>query len=109
MVLDICRDNGIPSSERNLSLTELYTADEVFTTGTMGELTPVLEADGRTIGNGSVGETTRRLQKLHREVAFSEGEEITLIKGRHATHVLLTFEGEQLGDLVARLQADYIC
>jgi branched-chain amino acid aminotransferase len=76
MVLDICRDNDIPSAERNLSLTELYTADEVFTTGTMGELTPVLEADGRTIGDGGVGETTRRLQKLHREVAVGEGEEI---------------------------------
>ena len=76
MVLDICRDNDIPSAERNFSLTELYTAEEVFTTGTMGELTPVLEADGRTIGNGGVGDTTRRLQKLHREVAISEGEEI---------------------------------
>lgn len=76
MVLDICRDNDIPAAERNLSLTELYTADEVFTTGTMGELTPVLEADGRTIGDGGVGEVTRRLQELHREVAVREGEEV---------------------------------
>ena len=76
MVIDICREQSIPVSERNLSLTELYTADEVFTTGTMGELTPVLAADGRVIGNGTVGETTRRLQKLHREVAWRDGEEI---------------------------------
>ena len=76
MVLDICRENAIPSAERNLSLTELYTADEVFTSGTMGELTPVLEADGRVIGSGAVGEMTGRLQKLHREVAFRDGEEI---------------------------------
>ena len=76
MVLDICRDNGIPAAERNLSLTELYTADEVFTSGTMGELTPVLEADGRVIGNGAVGDVTRRLQKLHREAAWRDGEEI---------------------------------
>ena len=76
MVLDICRDNGIPAAERNLSLTELYTADEVFTSGTMGELTPVLEADGRVIGNGAVGDMTRRLQKLHREAAWRDGEEI---------------------------------
>ena len=76
MVIDICREQSIPVSERNLSLTELYTADEVFTTGTMGELTPVLEADGRVIGNGTVGETTRRLQKLHREVAWRDGEEV---------------------------------
>ncbi len=76
MVLDICRENAIPSAERNLSLTELYTADEVFTSGTMGELTPVLEADGRVIGDGAVGEITRRLQELHREVAIRDGEEI---------------------------------
>ena len=76
MVLDICGENGIPAIERNVSLTELYTADEVFTSGTMGELTPVLEADGRTIGSGSVGDTTTRLQSLHREVAIRDGEEI---------------------------------
>ena len=74
MVLDICRRNDIPAAERNLSLTELYTADEVFTSGTMGELTPVLEADGRVIGDGEVGAMTRRLQSLHREFAFDNGE-----------------------------------
>ena len=76
MVLDICSENDIPAAERNLSLTELYTADEVFTSGTMGELTPVLEADGRVIGTGGVGEMTRRLQDLHREVAWRDGEEV---------------------------------
>ena len=73
MLLEICRDNDIPAAERNLSLTELYAADEVFTSGTMGELTPVLEADGRRIGGGDVGPLTRRLQALHREVAFATG------------------------------------
>ncbi len=76
MVLDICRANDIPADERNLSLTELYTADEVFTSGTMGELTPVLEADGRVIGDGKVGAMTQRLQALHREFAFEHGEEL---------------------------------
>lgn len=73
MILRICRDEGIAAVERNLSLTELYTADEAFTTGTMGELTPILEADGRVIGDGSAGKLTRRLQKLHRSVAFEQG------------------------------------
>ncbi len=73
MMLDICAKEGIPSQERNLSLTELYTADEVFTTGTMGELTPVLAADGRVIGDGSAGPLTRQLQELHREYAFETG------------------------------------
>ena len=77
LVIDICREQGLPIEERNLSLTELYTADEAFTSGTMGELTPILEADGRVIGDGKVGETTRRLQDLHREVAWRDGEEIT--------------------------------
>ena len=73
MILRICSDEGIPASERNLSLTELYTADEAFTTGTMGELTPVLEADGRLIGDGSAGPVSKRLQALHRSVAYEHG------------------------------------
>ena len=73
MVLDICDAEGIPAVERNVSMTELYTADEVFTTGTMGELTPVLEADGRRIGDGKAGPMTRRLQRLHRERAWEHG------------------------------------
>jgi branched-chain amino acid aminotransferase group I len=74
MILDIAAGEKIPAAEKNLSLTELYTADECFTTGTMGELTPVLEADGRTIGDGRRGVLTRRLQELHRDYAFERGE-----------------------------------
>ena len=73
LILRICADQGVDAVERNLSLTELYAADEAFTSGTMGELTPILEADGRVIGDGKVGEVTRRLQALHREVAFETG------------------------------------
>ena len=50
-VIDICKNNGIPIIERNVSLSEFYAADEVFTTGTMGELTRVIEIDGRKIIN----------------------------------------------------------
>ena len=73
MILDICKQQGIPAAERRLSMTEVYTAKEVFTSGTMGELTPVLEADGRVIGNGKPGDMTKRLQSLHREFAFEHG------------------------------------
>ncbi len=73
LVLDICAAEGIPAAEKNLSLTEMYTADEVFTSGTMGELTPVLQADGRTIGDGRAGAITRRLQALHRRYAWERG------------------------------------
>ena len=74
MILDIATTEKIPAKEKNLSMTELYSADEVFTTGTMGELTPVLMADGRTIGDGKAGDMTKRLQKLHREYAYEHGE-----------------------------------
>lgn len=74
MILQICDNEDIPALERNLSLTELYTADEAFTTGTMGELTPILKADGREIGDGSAGKMTKRLQKLHRSFAYEHGE-----------------------------------
>ena len=53
LVIDICRDLSIPLREKNLSLTEFYNADVVFATGTMGELTPVKEIDGRKIINRS--------------------------------------------------------
>ena len=74
MILEIAERDAIRATEKNLSITELYTADEAFTTGTMGELAPILEADGRITGNGKCGDLTRRLQKLHREYAFEHGE-----------------------------------
>jgi len=73
MILQICGENAIVGNERNISLTELYTADEVITSGTMGELTPILEADGRQIANGKVGPITENLQQLHRRFAFEHG------------------------------------
>jgi branched-subunit amino acid aminotransferase/4-amino-4-deoxychorismate lyase len=74
MILDIAEIEDITAREKNLSLTELYTSDEAFTTGTMGELTPVLEADGRVIGDGNAGRLTRQLQALHRTYAYETGE-----------------------------------
>ncbi|MDX1741618.1 MAG: aminotransferase class IV, partial [Rhodothermales bacterium] len=65
LVLELAERDGIPTRERNISLTEVYTADEVFTTGTMGELTPVLEVDGRRIVNKGESSVTSRLQVLH--------------------------------------------
>ena len=72
VVLDLAKEHGVESRERNISLSELYTADEAFATGTMGELTPILEVDGRTVGDGKRGPLTRRLQTLHRQKAESE-------------------------------------
>jgi branched-chain amino acid aminotransferase group I len=73
-VLHLCNDNGIDAREARLSLTEFWTADEVFTTGTIGELTPVVEIDGRTVGNGRPGPVTGRLATLHGEYVRQHGE-----------------------------------
>lgn len=66
LVLDLARELDIPAGEKNLSLTEFYNADEVFTTGTMGELTPVREMDGRPIVNKGAGELLGRLREHFR-------------------------------------------
>lgn len=62
VVMDLARREGVPLHERRISLAEFHTAAEVFTTGTMGELTPVLSLDGRTIGAGQPGPLTRQFQ-----------------------------------------------
>jgi branched-chain amino acid aminotransferase len=61
-VLGLCRELGIETVERVVSRDELYTADEVFFTGTAAELTPVREVDERSVGNGARGPLTKRLQ-----------------------------------------------
>ncbi len=73
-VIKLAKDTQIPMIERNVSLTEVYIADEMFTTGTVGELSPVLEVDGRQIGTGNPGELTGRLQDLYAEMTSQEGE-----------------------------------
>jgi branched-chain amino acid aminotransferase len=75
-VIDLCRQNRISCREADLSLTEFYRADEVFCTGTMGELAPVVRIDGRTIGDGKPGALTARLSALFRELTVREGEPV---------------------------------
>ncbi len=72
-VLELCQEHGIPWREKDLSLTEIYRADEVFCTGTMGELASVVKVDGRGIGSGEPGPMTRRLSDLFRERTAREG------------------------------------
>jgi branched-chain amino acid aminotransferase group I len=72
-VIELAREHGVALEVRRISLSEVYAADEMFTTGTMGELSPVLEADGRTIGDGAIGPLTRRIQRLYTELTAREG------------------------------------
>lgn len=74
IVIDLCKENDIPVAEKRISMAEMYSADECFTTGTMGELVPAIEIDQRTIGSGKKGPVTAKLQKLHQQRAESTGE-----------------------------------
>jgi branched-chain amino acid aminotransferase len=72
-VLALAPNDGLPVEERDLSLVEFYTADEVFCTGTMGEIAGVIAIDGRTIGTGSTGPVTARIAELYRAYAKDHG------------------------------------
>jgi branched-chain amino acid aminotransferase len=72
-VLDLCRRHNIPCDQVDLSLTEVYRADEMFCTGTMGELAPVVKVDGRPIGAATIGPVTARLCELFGELTATEG------------------------------------
>jgi len=73
VVLRLCRENAVPCVEGDLSLSEFYRADEVFCTGTMGELVPVIEIDGRPVGTGAAGPMTARLSAWFTQLTAHEG------------------------------------
>ncbi len=66
-VIEVCKNNEIPCLQKNFSLFDVYGADEAFVTGTFGGLTPVTAVDGRTIGEGTFGPMTRRLEALYQD------------------------------------------
>lgn len=76
LVLQQASAVGIPACERDLALMDVHTADEVFLTGTVAEIVPVIEVDERRIGTGDVGPVTKRIAELYRRLTDSEGEEI---------------------------------
>ena len=73
VVLDLCQQHEIPHEVREITLAEVYSADEMFCTGTMGELAPILQVDGRSIGTGEPGPIYARLAGLFRELTSTEG------------------------------------
>ena len=75
-VLELCESLGFLCAVRDISQAEVYRAEEVFCTGTMGELAPVVEVDGRAIGNGSMGDMTRRLSGAFADLTAAEGVRI---------------------------------
>lgn len=86
-VLRVARDAGIPTREKNFSLTEVYSADEAFVTGTFAGLVPVRSVDGRTIGTGRPGPMVARLRALYadlveRDVAARAAERAARVRER---------------------------
>ncbi|MEU8075229.1 aminotransferase class IV [Catellatospora citrea] len=72
-VLALAADAGIDVEVRDISLAEMHSADEVFCTGTMGEIAGVVQIDGRTIGDGSIGPVTKRIADIYLAHARSSG------------------------------------
>ncbi len=61
VIIRLCAGLGIPCFEKTLQRHDLYIAEECFLTGTAAEVVPVTKIDGRAIGSGQVGPTTRKL------------------------------------------------
>ena len=74
LIIELCKENSIPIIEKNISVTELYNADQVFTTGTMGELAQVTEIDKRIINNKS--NLLNELKQLFKTLTVDSGEKI---------------------------------
>jgi branched-chain amino acid aminotransferase len=74
--IQLLREHGVDIREEMIARDELYTAEEVFLTGTAAEIKPVRDIDHRKIGRGEAGPVTRRLQ----ESLFS------VVKGNDTKH-----------------------
>jgi len=75
-VLDLAASAGLPVAVDDYSLTQLYCADEIFVTGTMGGLAPVLAVDGRQIGDGKPGQLTALLMDLYAKLTATTGIQV---------------------------------
>ncbi len=78
-ILAIAKENGIEYEVRNISRDELYTATEVFLTGTAAEVKPVAEIDNRTIGDGRMGKKTKQLRLMFDAVVHGRDRKFSKI------------------------------
>jgi branched-chain amino acid aminotransferase len=75
-VIDLALEAGLKVTEPNLTRYDVYNADECFLTGTAAEIVPVVKVDGRVIGTGKPGETTKKLIEKFRALTKVSGEPI---------------------------------
>jgi len=73
VILEIAKSLGVEADERELTLHDLYNADEAFLTSTSLEVQPLVEIDGRLIGDGTEGSITRQIRERFNQVKRSEG------------------------------------
>jgi len=76
VVLEIAESMGITVKEQNMGYFDLYTADEVFVTGTAAEVAPITVIDGRSIGTGKPGPVTRQFIAAFKTITETEGTPI---------------------------------
>lgn len=76
VVLRIARELDIPNEERMFPVAAVHTADECFLTGSAAELVPVVQVDGRMIGDGKPGAVTKRLLDGYRALTKAEGTKV---------------------------------
>jgi branched-chain amino acid aminotransferase len=76
-IIEICAAEKIRCIETDLSPVDVYGADEIFCTGTMGELAGVIKIDNRIIGDGKVGPMTKQLSELYAQRTANEGVEVS--------------------------------
>jgi len=72
-VMELAELRGNPIQEKELGLFDLYTADEIFVTGTAAEVAPVTKVDGRIVGTGKPGPITKELMAAFKELTLSTG------------------------------------
>lgn len=77
-VIDLAQRRGLEVREEFITRFDVYTADEIFLTGTAAEVIPVVEVDSRTIGDGEVGQLTRDLIADYKKETAANGAEIGL-------------------------------
>ena len=71
-VMTLAREEGFLMEVRDIARAELYTADEAFFAGTAAEITPILSIDGRVVGDGKPGPTTKRVKEVYERVVRGE-------------------------------------
>ncbi|OPY29350.1 MAG: branched-chain amino acid aminotransferase [Methanocella sp. PtaU1.Bin125] len=75
-VVELCPKLKIPFVEQNLGYFDMYTADEVFVTGTAAEIAPITKIDGRIIGDGKPGPITKKLMAAYKKLTQTTGTPI---------------------------------